>query len=402
MTFITYSLFQVSDRETSAIMAGMKNVSDLSDMNFQDISGFHEEDNFIRVSSESKKTIMSKGTDSFLENRTFHFGKITVSNGKLYDTVYKKEKGITYEIWLSLQDIFEEGETLLASAFVILLLNYLIGLLLIRHYSKKINGPIQKLAFEASQNNNLLEVPDSPIEIRELAINFNDLVERLQEKIESEKEFTTNLSHELRTPVMAISGYISLLKRRRVEHPEIVENALDYLEKESERLKKLIEDFLTLSRNGQIDYQEEIFTIESLLLEVKSTFEFDSSNEIDIEGDGEIYIKTSKFALREILTILIENAIKYSPDRTRVFIKYNKKEIQIIDEGVGITDNEKTKVFNRFYQVDKSRGSHTGNGIGLAIAQQYAEIIKAKIFITDNLPQGSIFHIIFESESRVS
>ena len=126
----------MSDRETSAIMAGMKNVSDLSDMNFQDISGFHEEDNFIRVSSESKKTIMSKGTDSFLENRTFHFGKITVSNGKLYDTVYKKEKGITYEIWLSLQDIFEEGETLLASAFVILLLNYLIGLLLIRHYSK--------------------------------------------------------------------------------------------------------------------------------------------------------------------------------------------------------------------------------------------------------------------------
>ncbi len=73
-------------------MTGMKNVSDLSDMNFQDISGFHEEDNFIRVSSESKKTIMSKGTDSFLENRTFHFGKITVSNGKLYDTVYKKRK----------------------------------------------------------------------------------------------------------------------------------------------------------------------------------------------------------------------------------------------------------------------------------------------------------------------
>ena len=60
------------------------------------------------------------------------------------------------------------------------------------------------------------------------------------------------------------------------------------------------------------------------------------------------------------------------------------------------------KIFNRFYQVDKSRGSHTGNGIGLAIAQQYAEIIKAKIFITDNLPEGSIFHINFEDESGVS
>lgn len=76
---------------------------------------------------------MSKGTENFLENRTFSFWKITISNGKLYDTVYKKYKGITYEIWLSLQDIFEEVGAVLASVFAILLLNYLIGLLLIRH-----------------------------------------------------------------------------------------------------------------------------------------------------------------------------------------------------------------------------------------------------------------------------
>ncbi|KKW72221.1 TMAO reductase sytem sensor TorS, torS [Lactococcus cremoris] len=58
-----------------------------------------------------------------------------------------------------------------------------------------------------------------------------------------------------------------------------------------------------------------------------------------------------------------------------VLIKYDKKEIQVIDQGIGISDNEKAKVFNRFYQVEKSRTNHTGNGIGLAIAQQYAQII---------------------------
>ena len=271
---------QISDRETSAIMTGMNNVSNLSTMNFQDLNGFQEQKDFIRIRSQENQTIMSKGTENFLENRTFSFWKITISNGKLYDTVYKKDKGITYEIWLSLQDIFEEVGAVLASVFAILLLNYLIGLLLIRHYSKKTNGPIQKLAFEASQDSGLLEVPEAPVEVRELAINFNELVKSLQEKIESEKEFASNLSHELRTPVMAISGYISLLKRRREEHPEIVEKSLNYLEQESERLKKLIEDFITLSRKGQIDYQEEIFTTKSLLLEIKSSFEIDSSNKI--------------------------------------------------------------------------------------------------------------------------
>lgn len=388
---------QISDRETSAIMTGMKNVSNLSTMNFQDLNGFQEQKDFIRIRSQENQTIMSKGTENFLENRTFSFWKITISNGKLYDTVYKKDKGITYEIWLSLQDIFEEVGAVLASVFAILLLNYLIGLLLIRYYSKKINGPIQKLAFEASQDSGLLEVPEAPVEVRELAINFNELVKSLQEKIESEKEFASNLSHELRTPVMAISGYISLLKRRREEHPEIVEKSLNYLEQESERLKKLIEDFLTLSRKGQIDYQEEIFTTKSLLLEIKSSFEIDSSNKIEIEGDDNLHIKTNRFALREILNILVENAIKYSPKSSMVLIKYDKKEIQVIDQGIGISDNEKAKVFNRFYQVEKSRTNHTGNGIGLAIAQQYAQIINAEIYISDNLPNGTIFHLSFKN-----
>lgn len=391
---------QISDRETSAIMTGMKNVSNLSTMNFQDLNGFQEQKDFIRIRSQENQIIMSKGTENFLENRTFSFWKITISNGKLYDTVYKRDKGITYEIWLSLQDIFEEVGAVLASVFAILLLNYLIGLLLIRHYSKKINGPIEKLAFEASQDSGLLEVPEAPLEVRELAINFNELVKSLQEKIESEKEFASNLSHELRTPVMAISGYISLLKRRREEHPEIVEKSLNYLEQESERLKKLIEDFLTLSRKGQIDYQEEIFTTKSLLLEIKSSFEIDSSNKIEIEGDDHLHIKTNRFALREILNILVENAIKYSPKDSMVLIKYDKKEIQVIDRGIGISDNEKAKVFNRFYQVDKSRTNHTGNGIGLAIAQQYAQIINAEIYISDNLPVGTIFHLSFKKMSE--
>ena len=78
-------------------------------------------------------------------------------------------------------------------------------------------------------------------------------------------------------------------------------------------------------------------------------------------------------------------------------IKYDKKEIQVIDQGIGVSDNEKAKVFYRFYQVEKSRTNHTGNGIGLAIAQQYAQIINAEIYISDNLPNGTIFHLSFKN-----
>ena len=80
-----------------------------------------------------------------------------------------------------------------------------------------------------------------------------------------------------------------------------------------------------------------------------------------------------------------------------VLIKYDKKEIQVIDQGIGVSDNEKAKVFNRFYQVEKSRTNHTGNGIGLAIAQQYAQIINAEIYISDNLPNGTTFHLSFKN-----
>lgn len=136
----------------------------------------------------------------------------------------------------------------MAGIAIITIVTYLIGLLLIRRYSRKLSQPIEQLAIEVNQNSTLLNIPDSPSEVKALAINFNGLITRLQEKVAQEQQFTSDVSHELMTPVMAIRGYISLIKRRGKEHPEIIEESLDYLDRESKRLKDLIEDLLMLAR----------------------------------------------------------------------------------------------------------------------------------------------------------
>ena len=225
-------------------------------------------------------------------------------------------------------------------------------------------------------------------------------MQNLQAKIAAEQDFATNLSHELRTPVMSISGYISLLKRRRELHPEVVAPALDYLEKESARLQKLIEDFLTLSRQGQMEYKRETFVLADLLDELTASLSQTEGSEIRLDGDRQLQVTTNRFALQEILTILLENAQRYAPAENPVTVKFDASEIQVIDLGPGIPDAEKSKIFERFYQVDKSRngrenGGKPGNGIGLAIAQQYAQNSGLELTVSDNSPHGSIFHVRF-------
>lgn len=99
LTFIGYSVWQISSSESSAMMTGMKNVDDISQMNFQNLTGFKSQQDFIRVKDSDGKIMMSKGTEAFLSNRKFQVGKLVLSGGRLYDYDTVVAKGVTYEIW---------------------------------------------------------------------------------------------------------------------------------------------------------------------------------------------------------------------------------------------------------------------------------------------------------------
>lgn len=278
-----------------------------------------------------------------------------------------------------------------------MILTYLIALLLIRRYSRRLSEPIKTLAYEVQNNKSILLVPENPVEIHDLAINFNGLLEQLNDKFLQEQQFVSDASHELRTPITAIRGHVILLKKRWKEHPEIIEKSLNYLDDESNRLKILVTELLNLSRNEQKNLSIEQINLSNLIDELTNMLSESLTQSIHLEGKADVFVNSDIMAIREILTALVENAGKYSDENSEILIKFNHQGIEIIDEGLGIPDNEKTKIFDRFYRVDKSRSETEGLGIGLAIARQYAQKANLSLYVTDNQPKGSIFHVKFNS-----
>ena len=231
-------------------------------------------------------------------------------------------------------------------------------------------------------------VVENPKEVEQLSQSFNHLLQRLNQKIKKEQQFVSDASHELRTPVAAIRGHVTLLKRRWHDHPEIVDDSLAYIDEESMRMKHLIEELLDLSRESQLPSQ-------------KTTFKL--TEKITVEASSEVMVNTDQTALHHILLSLLENAGKYSPKESviKVLITTHQQEIDlsVADEGSGIADSEKENIFERFYRIDKSRSSRIpGTGLGLAIARQYATRISAELFVSDNLPKGSIFHLVLKRD----
>lgn len=399
LAVVGYNIVQVSQTESSAIMAGMtsEKTDKLSSTNFQALNNFEEQTDFIRILTPDGKSVMSKGTSQFMNAQQLTLGKFIVSKQGVFDYVRLKQDGTTYELWLSINEIIKNAGIMILFVISIMILTYLIALLLIRRYSRRLSEPIKTLAYEVQNNKSILLVPENPVEIHDLAINFNGLLEQLNDKFLQEQQFVSDASHELRTPITAIRGHVILLKKRWKDHPEIIEKSLNYLDDESNRLKILVTELLNLSRNEQKNLSIEQINLSNLIDELTNMLSESLTQSIHLEGKADVFVNSDIMAIREILTALVENAGKYSDENSEILIKFNHQGIEIIDEGLGIPDNEKTKIFDRFYRVDKSRSETEGLGIGLAIARQYAQKANLSLYVTDNQPKGSIFHVKFNS-----
>ncbi|GBG97347.1 sensor histidine kinase [Lactococcus termiticola] len=395
---VSYNIVLVGQSEAHGLMSAMQRYdeNELENMEFKTLDGFDEQTNFIRITMPDGDRVTSRGTTEFLSKESFRIGQLMVSRAGVFDYVKMKKDGTTFEVWLSDAVLIRNGMVMLSIMIGIVLLTYFLGLILIRRYSKRLSQPITELASAVKNSDMDLLVPENPTEVRDLAINFNQLIHRLNMKIDQEAQFVSDASHELRTPVTAISGHVNLLKRRWHDHPEIVDESLDYLGAEADRLKTLIEALLSLSRNEQKDPKKEAVKLSDLVEMVNRRLSKVLKQELLIEGEEPgATVTTDPLALQEILTIFLENAGLYSADDDKIILKYNAKEIQVIDRGAGIPDEEKLKIFDRFYRVDKSRSETEGTGLGLAIAEQYAKKNGLRLLVTDNPEGGSVFHILF-------
>lgn len=260
-----------------------------------------------------------------------------------------------------------------------------------------INYPSEKIFRLYS---NAIKYPESD-RIIGLIIIIQDITEiKNLEKMRS--EFVANVSHELKTPLTSIKGFVETLKAGAIEDNEAAVRFLNIIEDEANRLNRLISDILSLSeienkksmpRNEIIDTQEKIIEIVSLLQNQAVHKNISLNAKIDADVSK---LKGDTDQFKQMLINLVDNALKYTPEGGAIEVAaYNLKNnvvIRIKDNGIGIPKEYIPRLFERFYRVDKARSRNVGGtGLGLAIVKHIILQFKGKIEVQSEVGKGTEF-----------
>jgi len=233
--------------------------------------------------------------------------------------------------------------------------------------------------------------------------NQNIEIDRLKEMERYRKEYLGNVSHELKTPIFNIQGYVLTLLDGGLEDPSINRKYLDRAEKSINRLISIIQDLETISRleAGELKLEKEEFNIIQLIEEVFEAQEIRAKKRtINLDFDKKykkpIFVYADKMRMFQVLTNLITNSINYGnvEGRTRVSLSETEKQvvIEINDDGIGIAPQDIPRVFERFYRADKSRSrDQGGTGLGLAIVKHILEGHNQTIDVQSKLKKGTSF-----------
>jgi two-component system, OmpR family, sensor histidine kinase ArlS len=272
-------------------------------------------------------------------------------------------------------------------------------------FTSRLTGPIGQMVQtmrEIDRSGKLYRVKlngrEESVELQQMVRAFNQMIDRLDRTIEHQKHFVADASHELKTPLTVISSYADMLKRWGKENSEVRDEAIEAIAKETERLQNLIRSMLTLAEAEQDDWltvsQFDVVSVVRGLSEVLGkTFE----REIRVHSDGHaVQIKADKDKVRQLLLILIDNAIKYSKEPIDVRIRLHKGgiKLEVTDYGIGVPESEIPYMFERFYRVDEARHRSTGgSGLGLSIAKKIFDIHGGKVEVYSKPGNGTTISV---------
>lgn len=230
-------------------------------------------------------------------------------------------------------------------------------------------------------------------------------IQPVRTSMEEQKKFVADASHELRTPLAVIRSNIELIMESPDSTVKENEKWLGYIHQEALRITTMTENLLTLERydSKKTEYSNELFSLSELVEEIAAGFlhlinSYGLSFEKHIQKD--IYFYASPEKIKQLLTIFIDNAVKYTKEGSvSLSLKQidNEISISIKDSGSGIKDEDKDKIFERFYRVDKSRSRNLGgSGLGLSIAKTIIDEYKGKVELCSEFGVGSDFIISFK------
>lgn len=348
----------------------------------------------------------------------------TKTYGRIFRSIHYTKNSETHRLILDDEIEFMQGGTLYRAEFFynmtkdyermwsllwnMLFLYLLIVFFIIKEGKKdnvKLLEPIQAMSATVNRLtvNNLhserLNVAGTKNELKDLAIVFNNMLERLETSYESQKQFVSDASHELRTPIAVIQGYINMLNRWGSKDQEILEESIEAIQNEAKAMQDLVEKLLFLSRHDKktLKLEKKIFNMKPVVEEmVKETNLVVSNRKIEAPYLEDVNVYGDKQALKQAIRVFIDNAVKYTQDgdTIRIYCRNIRGDcmIGVEDTGIGMTRRDMDNIFNRFYRSDHVRDRKIeGHGLGLSIAKLIIMAHTGRIKVRSQYTRGTSF-----------
>ena len=290
------------------------------------------------------------------------------------------------------------------------------GYFLLKHrrLDRTVVRPIREMTEKAvniSVNNlsDRLPIEGTKNEFRDLATVINSMLDRLEVSYNSQKQFVSDASHELRTPIAVIQGYIDMLRRWGKDDPQVLDESIEAIAQETASMKDLVQDLLFLARHDKKTLMMEMtqFDPADLLTEVRKEAEMVHTGDSFVlspleHGD----VQADRNMIKQVIRILMDNAVKYSPDGSTitmgVAMQGDKWILSMQDEGQGISAEEMPKIFERFYRSSEARKKESsGHGLGLSIARIIVVAHGGSIHVRSKPGEGSTFTVVLPVNQSV-
>ena len=277
------------------------------------------------------------------------------------------------------------------------------GFVLVRRALK----PVEQLAHKAEDitQHNLSErlpVVHTGDELERLSMSLNRMIGRLEDSIQSSKQFVTDASHELRTPLTVVRGNLEALaqdERLRIQTRETLGSMLE----EVDRLIEIVEGLLALSRLDAGEPNAEwvpfdLGELAAMTADQMSLLAEDKDVTVVCEYAGAVHVQGDRARMKQVIVNLLDNAIKYTPSGGRVRLRIAREEgnaiLEVADDGIGIPEEALPHVFKRFYRVDASRSREQGGaGLGLSIVKSICAAQGAQVEVASTPGKGSLFRV---------
>lgn len=387
----------------------------------ESINPYRQKGITIRISEKKSKMEVYSDLKNDVQQDKNMFNLISYNYQENKKFIIKKYRsyewaGTSYEVYLQF-DITDSINNLHSFILFLILLYYILILLVAKFGQRGIERLLQPLKnMSATANrltvNNLhserLNVAGTKNELKELAGTMNSMLDRIELSYESQKQFVSDASHELRTPIAVIQGYANMLARWGMNDKEVLEESVDAIANEAKSMKDLVEKLLFLSRHDKstLQLERKLFNMKDVVEEmVRETTMVAENRKVSAPILQNVTVYGDQQALKQAVRIFIDNAVKYSKDGDSIKISCKNDHgtciVTVEDTGIGMKKEDMNKIFERFYRADTVRnGGVDGHGLGLSIAKLIVLKHVGTIKVRSQFTRGSSFSIVLPDYYR--